>query len=85
MKTAVPRTRPPGPTPDLSSRPIVLATHLVPSLPVGLFEVLAEVIETATGVPVVLLHESRSDRPVAKDVVDIGDFHQSTESRVTFV
>lgn len=72
VKTAVPRTRPPGPAPDLDQRPIVLATHLVPSLPIGLFEVLAEVIETATRTPVVLLYESRCDRPVAKDVVDIG-------------
>jgi hypothetical protein len=44
----------------------------VPSLPIGLFEVLAEAIEAATGRAVVLLHESRYDRPVAKDVTDIG-------------
>ncbi|XP_014215985.1 uncharacterized protein LOC106644825 [Copidosoma floridanum] len=71
MKTAVPRTHPPKQPPVLDCRPIVLATHLVPSLPVGLFDVVAEAIEVATGKPVVLLHESRTDRPVAKDVVDI--------------
>ncbi|XP_011506430.1 PREDICTED: uncharacterized protein LOC105368941 [Ceratosolen solmsi marchali] len=71
VRTAVPRTRPPMPTPDLEGRPVVLATHLVPSLPIGLFEVLAEAIEAATGKAVVLLHESRYDRPVAKDVADI--------------
>ncbi|XP_034941557.1 uncharacterized protein [Chelonus insularis] len=52
-------------------RPLVLATHLVPSLPVSLFEILAAIIEEATKTPVVLIHESRPDRPVAQDIVDI--------------
>lgn len=56
----------------MSERSLVLTTHLVPSLPIGLFEVLVEAIEVATEKPVVLLYESRSDRPVAKEVVDIG-------------
>ncbi|OAD59373.1 hypothetical protein WN48_09204 [Eufriesea mexicana] len=68
---AVPRKCPPLSAPLLSERPLVLATHLVPSLPISFFEVLVEAIEVATGKPVVLLHESRSDRPVAKDVADI--------------
>ncbi|OXU19470.1 hypothetical protein TSAR_010422 [Trichomalopsis sarcophagae] len=69
--TAVPRTKPPLPAPVLTGRPIVLATHLVPSLPITLFEALAEAIEAATNQPVVLLHESRTNRPVARDVTDI--------------
>ncbi|KOX80385.1 hypothetical protein WN51_06674 [Melipona quadrifasciata] len=68
---AVPRKCPPLSTPLLSERPLVLTTHLVPSLPINLFEVLVEAIEVATEKPVVLLHEPRSDRPVAKEVADI--------------
>ncbi|XP_076646226.1 uncharacterized protein LOC143355369 [Halictus rubicundus] len=68
---AVPRKYPPLSKPLLSVRPIVLATHLVPSLPIELFEVLVEAIEVATEKPVVLMYEPRSHRPVAKDVVDI--------------
>ncbi|XP_031846105.2 uncharacterized protein LOC116432827 isoform X1 [Nomia melanderi] len=68
---AVPRKYPPLSKPLLNVRPIVLATHLVPSLPIGLFEVLAEAIEVATEKPVALMYEPRSHRPVAKDVVDI--------------
>ena len=58
--------------PNLDERPLVLTTHLVPSLPVELFEVFAEIIEVITKKPVVLLYETRFGRPVAKDVVDIG-------------
>jgi hypothetical protein len=58
--------------PNLNQRPLVLATHLVPSLPIGLFEVLAEIFEVVTKKPVVLLHETRINRQVAKDIVDIG-------------
>ncbi|KAL7289650.1 hypothetical protein TKK_0016379 [Trichogramma kaykai] len=68
---AVPRTRAPPPAPSFAERPLVLATHLVPSLPVGLFEVVAEAIEAAVNRPVVIVHEARRDRPVAKEVVDI--------------
>ncbi|CAL7933735.1 unnamed protein product [Xylocopa violacea] len=68
---AVPRKCSPLPTPLLGERPIVLATHLVPSLPVSLFEVLLEAIEAAIEKPVVLLHEPRNNRPVAKEVTDI--------------
>lgn len=68
---AVPRKYPPLSKPLLSVRPIVLATHLVPSLPIELFEVLVEAIEVATEKPVVLMYEPRSHRPVAKDLVDI--------------
>lgn len=56
----------------MSERSLVLTTHLVPSLPISLFEVLVEAIEVATEKPVVLLYEPRNDRPVAKEVVDIG-------------
>ncbi|XP_046745090.1 uncharacterized protein LOC124410628 [Diprion similis] len=59
------------PSIDPEARPLILATHLVPSVPVGLFEVLAEAVEAATQRPVSLVYESRSDRPVAKDVVDL--------------
>lgn len=69
---AVPRKCPPLSSPLLSERSLVLTTHLVPSLPIGLFEVLVEAIEVATEKPVVLLYEPRSDRPVAKEIVDIG-------------
>ncbi|XP_014232942.1 uncharacterized protein LOC106656459 [Trichogramma pretiosum] len=68
---AVPRTRAPRPAPSFAERPLVLATHLVPSLPVGLFEVVAEAIEAACNRPCVIVHEARRDRPVAKEVVDI--------------
>ncbi|XP_015597418.1 uncharacterized protein LOC107268803 [Cephus cinctus] len=68
---AVPRKRPPLPPPALEGRPLVLATHLVPSLSIGLFEILADAIEAATNKPVVIVYEPRTDRPVAKDVVDI--------------
>lgn len=68
---AVPRKYSPLPTPLLSERPIVLATHLVPSLPISLFEVLVEAIEVAIEKPVVILHEPRNNRPVAKEVTDI--------------
>ncbi|KAF3427253.1 hypothetical protein E2986_13140 [Frieseomelitta varia] len=76
---AVPRKCPPLSTPLLSERPLVLTTHLVPSLPINLFEVLVEAIEVATEKPVVLLHEPRSDRPVAKEVADIAILPASTE------
>lgn len=68
----MPRIQPPIPAPSLGSRPLVLAVHLVPSLPITLFEILAEAIEVATAKPVVLIYESRIDRPVAKEVADIG-------------
>lgn len=71
---AVPRKCPPLSTPLLSERPLVLTTHLVPSLSIGLFEVLVEAIEVATEKPVVLLYEPRSHRPVAKEIADIGKF-----------
>lgn len=54
-------------------RPIVLATHLVPSLPIDLFQMLAEAIEAATNKQVVILYESKLDRPVAEEIVDIGN------------
>lgn len=57
---------------NIDQRPLVLTTHLVPSLPIGLFEIIGAIIEAATNTPVVLLHESRIDRPVAEDIVDIG-------------
>ncbi|KZC04510.1 hypothetical protein WN55_00585, partial [Dufourea novaeangliae] len=76
---AVPRKYPPLSRPLLSVRPLVLATHLVPSLPIGLFEVLVEAIEVATEKPVVLIYEPRSDRPVAKDIVDIAILPASEE------
>ena len=69
---AVPRVQPPLPPPALGIRPLVMSIHLVPSLPISLFEILAEAIEAATSKPVVLLYESRVDRPVAKEVSDIG-------------
>lgn len=72
---AVPRTWAPMSAPDLNERPFVLATHLVPSLPIGLFEVLAEIIEVVTKKPVILLHEPRIGRPIAKDITDIGTLH----------
>ncbi|XP_012234469.1 uncharacterized protein [Linepithema humile] len=68
---AVPRTWAPMSAPDLNERPFVLATHLVPSLPIGLFEVLAEIIEVVTKKPVILLHESRIGRPIAQNITDI--------------
>ncbi|XP_078039529.1 uncharacterized protein LOC144471411 [Augochlora pura] len=76
---AVPRKYPPLSKPLLSVRPLVLATHLVPSLPIELFEVLVEAIEVATEKPVVLMYEPRSHRPVAKDVVDIAILPASEE------
>lgn len=76
---AVPRKSPPLLMPVLNERPIVLATHLVPSLPISLFQVLVEAIEVATEKPVVLLYEPRSDRPVAKEVVDIAILPASGE------
>ncbi|XP_070154014.1 uncharacterized protein [Polyergus mexicanus] len=57
--------------PNLDESPLILAIHLVPSLPIELFEVFAEIIEVVTKKPVVLLYETRFGRPVAKDVVDI--------------
>lgn len=71
MNVAVPRTCKPYVPPKSNERPLVLATHLVPSLPLGLFELLTEIIEMATEKPVTLLYEPRSDRPVAKDITDI--------------
>lgn len=65
---------PPISMPNFKEPHLVLATHhLVPSLPVELFEVFAEMIEVVTKRPVVLLHECRPyNRPVATEVVDIG-------------
>ncbi|KAL6426772.1 hypothetical protein ACFW04_009245 [Cataglyphis niger] len=57
--------------PNLNENPLILAIHLVPSLPIELFEVFAEIIEVITKKPVVLLYETRFGRPVAKDVVDL--------------
>ncbi|KMQ94612.1 hypothetical protein RF55_5219 [Lasius niger] len=57
--------------PNLNERPLVLAIHLAPSMPIELFEVFAEIIEVITKKPVVLLYESRFGRPVAKDITDI--------------
>ncbi|XP_072746237.1 uncharacterized protein [Anoplolepis gracilipes] len=57
--------------PNLDERPLVLAVHLVPSLPIELFEVFAEIVEVVTKKPVVLLYETRFGRPVAKGVTDI--------------
>lgn len=59
--------------PNFKEPHLVLATHhLVPSLPIELFEVFAEMIEVVTKRPVVLVHECRDNRPIAKEVVDIG-------------
>ncbi|XP_020279049.1 uncharacterized protein LOC109852364 [Pseudomyrmex gracilis] len=68
---AVPRTWAPISAPSLKERPLVLTTHLVPSMPIGLFEILVEIVEVVTKKPVVLLHEPRIGRPVAKDIADI--------------
>ncbi|XP_050586518.1 uncharacterized protein LOC126920344 [Bombus affinis] len=76
---AVPRKCPPLSSPLLSERSLVLTTHLVPSLPIGLFEVLVEAIEVATEKPVVLLYEPRNDRPVAKEIVDIAILSASAD------
>ncbi|XP_046621910.1 uncharacterized protein LOC124305932 isoform X1 [Neodiprion virginianus] len=79
------------PSIDPEAHPLVLATHLVPSIPVGLFEVLAEAVEAATRRPVSLVYESRSDRPVAKDIVDLAilpaysDWKEGELLPVTFV
>ena len=61
-------------TVNLDERPLVIAVHVVPSLPIALFEIVAEILESATGKSVVLLYEARVDRTVAKDLVDIGTF-----------
>lgn len=77
--------------PNLNERPLILATHLAPSLPIELFEVFAEIIEVVTKKPVVLLYESRFGRPVAKDVTDIAilpaanDWNDGTLLPVSFV
>ncbi|XP_029044702.1 uncharacterized protein LOC114876928 [Osmia bicornis bicornis] len=76
---AVPRKSPPLLMPVFNERPLVLTSHLVPSLPISLFQVLAEAIEVATEKPVVLLYEPRSDRPVAKDIADIAILPASGE------
>ncbi|XP_017790951.1 PREDICTED: uncharacterized protein LOC108573095 isoform X2 [Habropoda laboriosa] len=76
---AVPRKCPPLSAPLLSERPLVLTTHLVPSLPISLFQVLVEAIEVATERPVVLLYEPRTDRPVAKEITDIAILPASEE------
>ncbi|XP_025268350.1 WEB family protein At4g27595, chloroplastic [Camponotus floridanus] len=57
--------------PNMNERPLVLAIHLSPSLPIEVFEVFAEIIEVVTKKPVVLLYETRFGRPVAKDITDI--------------
>ncbi|GAB1861322.1 hypothetical protein CAJAP_02401 [Camponotus japonicus] len=57
--------------PNMNERPLVLAIHLSPSLPIEIFEVFAEIIEVVTKKPVVLLYETRFGRPVAKDITDI--------------
>ncbi|KAL0102250.1 hypothetical protein PUN28_018649 [Cardiocondyla obscurior] len=58
--------------PNFEDPHIVLATHhLVPSLPIELFEIFAEMIEVVTKRPVVLLHECRENRPIATEIVDI--------------
>ncbi|KAK2581754.1 hypothetical protein KPH14_002233 [Odynerus spinipes] len=67
----VPRTSKPYVPPISNERPLVLSTHLVPSLPLALFELLIEMIEMAIEKPVTLLYEPRSNRGVAKDVTDI--------------
>ncbi|XP_035724290.1 proteoglycan 4-like isoform X34 [Vespa mandarinia] len=68
---AVPRIRQPYMPPITNESPIVLSTHLVPSLPISLFELLAEVIEVATERPVNILYEPRSNRKVPKNITDI--------------
>ncbi|KYN21308.1 hypothetical protein ALC57_06233 [Trachymyrmex cornetzi] len=63
---------PPMSRPNFQEHHLVLATHhLVPSLPIGLFEMFAEMIEVVTKKPVVLLHECRNNRPIATEVADI--------------
>ncbi|XP_011697216.1 PREDICTED: uncharacterized protein LOC105455527 [Wasmannia auropunctata] len=60
--------------PNFEESPLVLATHhLVPSLPLEIFEIFAEIIEFCTGKPVILVHEScnKRGRPVASQIVDI--------------
>ncbi|XP_046834222.1 uncharacterized protein LOC124430966 isoform X24 [Vespa crabro] len=68
---AVPRIRQPYMPPITNESPIVLSTHLVPSLPISLFELLAEVIEVATERPVNILYEPRSNRKVPKNITDM--------------
>jgi len=61
--------------PNFNEPHLVLATqHMVPSLPIALFEVLAEMIEVVTERPVVLLHECRERRyHIASEIADIGN------------
>lgn len=66
--------------PNMNERPLVLAIHLSPSLPIEIFEVFAEIIEVVTKKPVVLLYETRFGRPVAKDITDIGNREESYDS-----
>ncbi|XP_011862232.1 PREDICTED: titin-like [Vollenhovia emeryi] len=60
-------------SPSYNTRPYVLMTHhVVPSLPKGLFEVLAEMIECVTKIPVLLTHEERCHRTIIPgEIVDI--------------
>ncbi|XP_012061121.1 PREDICTED: uncharacterized protein LOC105624366 [Atta cephalotes] len=63
---------PPMSAPNFEEHHLILATHhLVPSLPIGLFEMFAEMIEVVTKKPVVLLHECRNNRPIATEITDI--------------
>ncbi|KYN08212.1 PREDICTED: uncharacterized protein LOC108775882 [Cyphomyrmex costatus] len=63
---------PPMSAPNFNEHHLVLASHhLVPSLSFGLFEMFAEIIEVVTKKPVVLLHESRDNRPIAAEIADI--------------
>jgi len=77
-----PRKRLPMSAPNFKEPHLVLATqHMVPSLPIALFEVLAEMIEVVTKRPVVLLHECREGRPVATEIADIGTLKRISRER----
>ncbi|KAL0115694.1 hypothetical protein PUN28_010908 [Cardiocondyla obscurior] len=63
---------PPISLPNFKGFQTVLAIHhLAPSLPIGLFEVFAEIIEVVTKTPVILALECREDRSIATNYVDI--------------
>ncbi|XP_025075880.1 uncharacterized protein LOC105434152 [Pogonomyrmex barbatus] len=57
---------------DLIAKPLVLATYrMAPSLPFKFFETFAEIIEDILERPVVLLHETKDNRPIPSDLVEI--------------
>jgi hypothetical protein len=55
---------PPLSNPNFETDCLVLATvHMLPSFPMKIFELFAEMIEAVTNQPVVLMHECRHNRP----------------------